>query len=147
MYQLIIRWQLLNRPALIAIGLLLLCLFLPSKSFLAESSRLIIKGSTSILPIASEIGREFQNRHPGVEVSVSGGGSLAGLQALIAGEAQIATSSIFIPEQEIQEAWRRNVYPVPFRIAYDCILPIVNVSNPVTNLSLSPLKKKYISVR
>lgn len=123
--------------------LLLSGLLLNAASTHAEETRLMIKGSTTIQPIASGIGRVFQRQYPDVQVMVEGGGSLAGLRALIAGEAEIAASSSFISEAEIQLARERGVYPVPFRIAYDCIMPVVNGSNPLSNLSRQDLKKIY----
>lgn len=130
-------------PLRLAALLLCLGLLLPATAVQAEETRLVIRGSTTILPIASAIGRVFQQRYPDIRVMVEGGGSLAGLRTLIAGEAEIATSSTFISDAEIQLARERGVYPVPFRIAYDCIMPIVNGSNPLSNLSSLDLKRIY----
>ena len=46
-----------------------LFVYLISFSSLSEAvnTKLVIKGSTTILPIALDIGAEFQKRHPGVE--------------------------------------------------------------------------------
>ena len=39
---------------------------------------------------------------------------------------------------------RQVVYPVPFQIANDCIIPIVHRSNPVTEITLADLKRIYL---
>ena len=127
-------------------GLLFVYLFSSSSSSGAVNTKLIIKGSTTILPIALGIGTEFQNRYPGVEVQISGGGSIEGIKALIKGEADIAMSSAFISDQEIRLAQQHSVYPVPFRFAFDCIIPIVNRSNPLINLTRGELKDIFLGL-
>ena len=124
--------------------LALFCLLAIHHTQAAESENLVIKGSTTIMPIALSIGAEFEQEHPGVEVQVSGNGSVEGIRALLQGEADIATSSTFIPDPELQLARERDIYPVPFRIGYDCILPVVHRGNPVDNLSLAQLKNIYL---
>ena len=121
----------------------LVCLLLFSHAPLAETTRLVIKGSTTVLPIAQRIAEEFERKCGNVEVGVSGGGSAEGITALIMGEADIATSAAFITEDELKLARQHDVYPVPFRVANDCILPVVHNSNPLKNLSSEDLKKIY----
>ena len=128
------------------VGLLLVYLFSFSSSSEAENTMLVVKGSTTILPIALGIGTKFQNNYPGVEVQTIGGGSTEGIKALIMGEADIAMSSTFISDQEIRLAQQHSVYPVPFRFAYDCIIPIVNRSNPLTNLTRGELKDIFLGL-
>ena len=107
---------------------------------------LVIKGSTTILPIAQSIAEEFERQCPNTRVQVSGGGSAEGITALIMGEADIATSSTFITEEELKLARQHDVYPVPFRIANDCILPVVHKSNPLRNISRDDLKNIYLGL-
>lgn len=128
------------------VGLLFVYLFSFSGSSEAENTTLVVKGSTTILPIALGIGTQFQNKFPGVEVQTLGGGSIEGIKALIMGEADIAMSSTFISDHEIRLARQHNVYPVPFRFAFDCIIPIVNRSNPVINLSRRELKDIFLGL-
>jgi phosphate transport system substrate-binding protein len=40
-------------------------------------------------------------------------------------------------------AVEKGRYPVPFAVAYDCIVPVVHPSNPVQDLSLDQLKAIY----
>ena len=129
------------RAALAAFSLALLLAF--SQASLAEVTKLVIKGSTTILPIAQRIAQDFENQCGNVEIEVSGGGSAEGIAALIMGDADIATSSAFITRDELRLAQQHSVYPVPFRIANDCILPVVHNSNPLKNISSKDLKKIY----
>ncbi len=112
-----------------------------SGTALAES--LSIKGSTTVLPIAQKAAEAFMKANPGVNVSVSGGGSGNGIKALVDGSTDIATASRFIETKEVKRAVENKIYPVPFAVAYDCIVPIVHPSNPVVNLTTEQLKGIY----
>lgn len=102
-----------------------------------------IKGSTTVLPITQKAAEAFMKANPGVNVTVSGGGSGNGIKALIDGATDIADSSRFIKDDEIKMAVAKNIYPVPFAIAHDCIAPVVHPSNPVNNLTIEQLKGIY----
>ena len=58
----------------------------------ADSS-IVIKGSTTVLPIAQGTLEAFMKKHPEVQMSLSGGGSGEGIKALIDKTADIADSS------------------------------------------------------
>jgi phosphate transport system substrate-binding protein len=109
----------------------------------AEQEVLRIAGSTTVYPVTRRIARKFQQLHPDVEVIVTGGGSVQGISALLDRSADIANSSRFISQEELSRAFSSGTYPVPFRIADDCILPIVHNSNRVKNLELDQLRAIY----
>jgi phosphate transport system substrate-binding protein len=104
---------------------------------------LTITGSTTVLPVAQKAAEEFMKVYPDINVSVSGGGSGEGIKAIIDGTTDIADSSRFIKESEVKAAVEKGAYPVPFGIAYDCIIPVVHPSNKVADLSLDQLKGIY----
>jgi phosphate transport system substrate-binding protein len=81
--------------------------------------------------------------NPEVKISISGGGSGNGIKALIDGSTDIADSSRFIKPKEVKLAVEKGRYPVPFAVAYDCIVPVVHPSNPLENLSMDQLKALY----
>ncbi len=81
--------------------------------------------------------------NPGVTIEISGGGSGNGIKAIIDGTTDIGNASRFIKDSELNHALGRNIYPVPFRIAYDCIVPVVHPFNPVADLSIDELKQIY----
>jgi phosphate transport system substrate-binding protein len=102
-----------------------------------------LDGSTTVLPIAQKVTEAYMKEFPDVSISVSGGGSGNGLKALIDGTTDIANSSRFIKPEEVKLAVEKNIYPVPFAIAYDCIVPVVNPANSVSNITMEQLKEIY----
>jgi phosphate transport system substrate-binding protein len=104
---------------------------------------IVIKGSTTVLPVAQVTAEAYMKLHPGVNISLSGGGSGNGIKALIDGSTSIATSSRFIKDKEVKLAQEKGVYPVPHRVAIDAIVPIVHPDNPVADLSIEQLSMIY----
>lgn len=100
-------------------------------------------GSTTVLPIAQMAAEAYMKEHPDVTISVSGGGSGNGIKAIIDGTTDIANSSRFIKNEEVKQAVEKGSYPVPFAVAYDCIVPVVHPSNTVNNLTMDQLKAIY----
>ncbi|MBN1930924.1 MAG: PstS family phosphate ABC transporter substrate-binding protein [Desulfobacterales bacterium] len=110
---------------------------------IAMAGNLVIKGSTTVLPIAQQVAEAYMIDHPDVKISISGGGSGNGMKAVIDGTTDIGNASRFIKSKEIELALERGAYPVPFRIAYDCIIPVVHPSNTIDNITLENLKAIY----
>ncbi len=109
----------------------------------SAAERLVIAGSTTVLPIAQAEIEKFMEAHPDVEISLSGSGSGDGIKALIDGTAHIANSSRFIKDSEVKAAVEGGAYPVPFAIAMDALIPVVHPSNPVEDLTIDQLRKIY----
>lgn len=107
------------------------------------AASLQINGSTTVLPIAQKVAEAYMKEHPDVSISVSGGGSGEGIKAIIDGTTNIANSSRFIKDEEVKLAVEKGSYPVPFAIAYDCIVPVVSPENTISDLSLEQLKAIY----
>lgn len=122
------------------VACLWLLMIIPAASALDE---LNIQGSTTVYPIAKKAGAEFKKIHPDVELVLKGTGSGDGIRALITGTANIANASRFIKEKEIKMVLEKGALPVPFQIAYDCIVPVVHPFNPVSDISMENLKKIY----
>jgi len=110
---------------------------------IALAEKLVIKGSTTVLPIAQKIAEAYMKQNPDVKISISGGGSGNGIKALIDGSTDIANSSRFIKTKEIKLAVDKGAYPVPFAVAYDCIVPVVHPSNHLVNITMAQLKDIY----
>ena len=109
----------------------------------ALAGDLTINGSTTVLPFAQAAVEKFMSSHPEVNVSLSGGGSGNGIKALADKTVSIANSSRFIKLEEVKTAVANDVYPVPFAVALDCLLPMVHPSNPVNGLTTQQLKDIY----
>ena len=122
---------------MIAIGV---CLAAPA----AWAGNLVIKGSTTVLPIAQKAAEAYMKQNPDVKISIEGGGSGNGMKAIIDGTTDIANSSRFIQIKEVSMAVEKGRYPVPFAVAYDCIVPAVHPSNNLKNITLDQLKRIYM---
>jgi phosphate transport system substrate-binding protein len=124
--------------------ILAIILFLLSASSAVFAGKLVIKGSTTVLPIAQKAAEAYMAENPDVKISISGGGSGNGIKAIIDGTANIGNASRFIKQKEVDLANTKGVYPVPLRVALDAIVPVVNKSNAVTDLTLMQLKDIYL---
>lgn len=111
-----------------------------SASFAAQ---IVMDGSTTVLPFGQAAAEQFMKLNPGVKFSVSGTGTGNGFKSLADGSAQIANASRFIKDSEIKTCMDKNVYPVPFAVALDCLVPVVHPSNPVKSLTKAQLKDIY----
>jgi phosphate transport system substrate-binding protein len=109
----------------------------------AYAGNIVIKGSTTVLPIAQKVAEAYMKQNPDVKISISGGGSGNGIKALIDGSTDIADSSRFIKDKEVKLAVEKRRYPVPIAVAYDCIVPVVHPSNQVMNITMQQLKAIY----
>ena len=108
-------------------------------------SSIVIKGSTTVLPIAQGTLEAFMKKNPEVQISLSGGGSGEGIKALIDKTTDIATSSREIKKEEVELAKTKNVNPVANVVANDAIVPVVHPKNKVKNLSIDQLSQIYQS--
>ena len=101
-----------------------------------SSETLTVAGSTTVLPIA-EMAAEGFEEETGTNVLVSGLGSSAGIEAVINGTADIATSSRSLTADESEHELVETV------IAHDGIAVIVSPDNPVTGLTTDQLRDIY----
>ncbi|HOO40072.1 MAG TPA: PstS family phosphate ABC transporter substrate-binding protein [Syntrophales bacterium] len=103
----------------------------------------VVKGSTTVLPIAQATAEAYMKRHPDVNISISGGGSGDGIKALIDRSTDIADSSRDLKPEEIALAEKNGVKPLVHTVAIDAIVPIVNPKNKVGNLTIEQLSQIY----
>ena len=88
---------------------------------------LVITGSSTIAPLAGEIGKRFESLNPSVRVDVQTGGSSRGIADARRGVADIGMASRALTETE------RDLFPFP--IARDGVTLIIHRSNPLSSLS------------
>lgn len=103
----------------------------------------VIKGSTTVLPIAQAALEAYMKAHPGVNISLSAGGSGDGIKALIDKSADVATSSREIKPKEVELAKLKGVAPVAHAVAIDALTPIVHPRNNVNGLTIDQLSQIY----
>ena len=118
-----------------------LCLLLSAGAAFAEN--IVIKGSTTVLPIAQAALEAYMKVHPGVNISLSGGGSGDGIKALIDKSTDIATSSREMKAKEMELAKSRGVNPVAHTVAIDALTPIVHPRNRISGLTIDQLSQIY----
>ena len=107
----------------------------------AES--ITVNGSTTVLPIMQKAVEAYMKKYPDIGFSVSGTGSGNGIKAIIDGTTDIAMASRFIKDKEVKTAFEKGIYPVPFVVGIDALVPVVHPSNSVDNLSLEEMKQIY----
>jgi phosphate transport system substrate-binding protein len=112
-----------------------------------QSSRderyITIKGSDTMVHLVSNWAEAFMQQNPGIEVSVTGGGSGTGIAALINGTTDICAASRRIKEQELRLVIQRNIHPNEIVVARDGIAVVVNPDNPITELTMDKLSKIF----
>lgn len=112
-------------------------------SGVAVAGNIVIKGSTTVLPIAQATLEAYMKANPGVNISLSGGGSGDGIKALVDKSTNIANSSREIKGNEIELAKNKGVNPIATVVAIDAIVPVVHPKNRVNNLTTDQLSQIY----
>ena len=97
--------------------------------------RLILTGSSTVAPLAAEIGKRFEAMYPEMRVDVQSGGSSRGIADTREGLAHIGMVSRALKTQE------EDLFAFP--IARDGISIIVHRSNPITRLSDAQIAEIY----
>jgi phosphate transport system substrate-binding protein len=90
------------------------------------SKKLVLTGSSTVAPLAAEIGKRFESLHPGVRVDVQSGGSGRGVTDSRQGLADIGLVSRALKDDE------KDL--LPFTIALDGVCVILHKENPVASL-------------
>lgn len=93
----------------------------------AADNKLVLTGSSTVAPLAAEIGKRFEKLNPGVQVDVQSGGSSRGVNDARLGLADIGLVSRALKsdEQDLKS----------HTIALDGITIILHRSNPVQSLT------------
>ncbi|MHA1409471.1 MAG: phosphate ABC transporter substrate-binding protein [Candidatus Odinarchaeia archaeon] len=99
-----------------------------------------IKGSDTLLELASVWAMNYSSQNPGVILTVSGGGSGTGIAALIAGTIDIATASRTAKPSEIEDAQSKGITLTKHVIVLDGIAIITNPSKPIWNITYEKLR-------
>ena len=92
-----------------------------------EVGKVVLTGSSTVAPLAAEIGKRFESLHPGVRVDVQSGGSGRGITDARQGLADIGLVSRALKDDEKDLA--------SFAIANDGVCVILHKSNAVSSLT------------
>ena len=123
---------------LITLGTMILGIALP-----CYAEKIVVEGSTTVLPIAQKAAEVFMNNNAGADISVRGGGSGVGIASLIDGTCDIADSSRPIKDTELDKAVTNGRTIKATVIAMDGICVIVHPSNGVNALSKKQIKSIF----
>jgi phosphate transport system substrate-binding protein len=85
---------------------------------------------------------QYQSIEPEVSISVTGGGSGTGIASLTNGTVDIANASRAMKDEE-KEAMPPETPAVEYIVARDAIAVIVNLDNPVSELTLQQVSDIY----
>lgn len=104
----------------------------------ATSGKIVIAGSTALLPLTQQAAKEFKKLNPKVSVSVSGSSSIAGPQSVTKGAATIGAvdwdATTDVPGFKAFSGLKAH------KIAVIPFATIVNKENPVKNLTTKQLQ-------
>ncbi len=100
-------------------------------------TKLTLSGSSTIAPLAAELGKAFERHHGGVRVEVQAGGSSRGVADAQAGQVDLGMASRALKEEESAQGL------VASTVALDGIGMIVHADNPVTELSAAQIVAIY----
>jgi phosphate transport system substrate-binding protein len=123
--------------------LVLFLFLLASINVGAAEKVIVVKGSTTVLPIAQPCAEVFMDQNPDIDISVQGGGSGVGITSLIDGTCDIGNSSRPVKEEEVVRAKEKGVELFASIIARDAIAVIVHSSNKIDALTLEQIKAIY----
>lgn len=94
-----------------------------------------IAGSSAMQPVLYELTTAFTRQHPTVRFEVTGGGSTTGEERVMAGQVDLAASTLISPT--VPTTARRTP------IGIDGLAIIVHPSNPITTSTMSELQALY----
>lgn len=118
-----------------AIALACLSLIVMPGCSRGSKTAITLAGSTSVEPFAELLAEHFMAQHPGVEISVQGGGSSAGVRAVQNRICAIGMSSRELTPEE------KGLTEVP--IAHDAIALVVSARNPVRELTMEQARDVF----
>lgn len=100
-----------------------------------------IKGSDTEVNLAVQLAESFHTIHPGIFVSISGGGSGLGISSLLNETGDVANSSRSINSGETELFKKRGVQIDSFVFAQDAIAFVVSARLPFDSISIDDLTR------
>jgi phosphate transport system substrate-binding protein len=109
----------------------------------AQETRIVVDGSTTVGPIAKAFAEYYMSQNKGVNITVSESGSGNGAKALINKACDVADMSRFMKDEEFKAAVGNGVLPVAQVVAVDGIAVVVHPSNPLKGLTVAQVRDIY----
>jgi phosphate transport system substrate-binding protein len=108
-----------------------------------EQQVIHVKGSDTMFKLVTALAEVYQSKSPDRQVIVTGGGSEFGVEAVIAGQCEIANVSRVMKTHEVAEVMSRGLSLSRIVIAMDGLVVIVNERNPVEKMTIEELRQIY----
>lgn len=106
------------------------------------SGQISVEGSSTVFPITQAVSREFEAKHPGVQVPVAGNGTTAGFKKFVNREVEICDASRPIKESEITLCQEKGIEYLELQVAIDGLTVVVNNDNDwVDAITVADLKR------
>lgn len=109
----------------------------------SDVTNMLIKGSDTEVNLALSLAETYMANDPKISIAVTGGGSGAGIAALINGKTEIANSSRAMKDEEIAMAKERGIDPLGIVFAVDAVAIAVNGDSKIEALTIAQLGAIY----
>jgi phosphate transport system substrate-binding protein len=109
----------------------------------ATGNVILTKGSDTLFMVAQAWAEAYDRVNPAVTVSVGGGGSGTGFDAMLRGLVDIANASRRINTFELERANRLGLKPVEHTVGYDALAVYVHKDNPLSSISFKQLEEIF----
>lgn len=114
----------------------------PGKNTSNLKGTISIEGSSTVFPISQAMSREFEARHPDVQVPVAGNGTSAGFKKFLTRDIDICDASRPITEKEIEQCREKGIEYVELQVAIDGLTVVINKDNDwADTMTVAELKK------
>jgi phosphate transport system substrate-binding protein len=100
-------------------------------------------GSETLLNVARAWAAGYRHVDRSVTVTVSGGGSDAGIAAIVQGSVDVATATRAITSDELTRARSAGHIPIEHIVGYDELAVFLNRSNPLDSISIPQLAEIF----
>ena len=101
------------------------------------------KGSDTLVTVAQAWAEEYSQVAGGTVVTVTGGGSGTGINAMINGTVDIANASRKMKASEVETARAAGIEPVEHTVGFDALAVYVHPDNPIESITLEQLAQIY----
>lgn len=102
-----------------------------------------IKGSDTEYAMVQHLAETYMAEHPEVKITVEGGGSNKGIEALVNDHTDICNSSREIKELETSAISKKNVKAIPIIFSVDALAIITNYKVGVDSLSIHEVSSLF----
>jgi phosphate transport system substrate-binding protein len=134
----------MQKKWLAAISAVIMAASLAVPGLAEDKSMVQVKGSDTMVHLASAWAEKFMKTNPSIEISVTGGGSGTGISALLNGTCDVANASRTMTDSEKSRAKGRGFEAVEHIVGLDGIAVIVNPANPLKTLTMEQIKKVFM---